>query len=45
MNVRARARQATLRVQSDDNADNDVRAGVGWRLGVSRMEIRSNGKR
>jgi len=45
VNVRARARQATLRIQSDDDADNDVREGVGWRLGVSRMEIRPNGKR
>ena len=45
VNVRARARQATLRIQSDDDADNDVRQGVGWRLGVSRMEIRPNGKR
>jgi hypothetical protein len=45
VNVRARARQAALRVQSDDDADNDVREGVGWRLGVSRMEVRPNGKR
>ena len=45
VNVRARARQATLRVQSDDDADSDVREGVGWRLGVSRMDVRPNGKR
>ena len=45
VDVRARARQAALRVQSDDDADSEVREGVGWRLGVSRMEVRPNGKR
>jgi hypothetical protein len=45
VNVRARARQAALRVQSDDDASSSVREGVGWRLGVSRMDVRPNGKR
>jgi len=45
LNVRARGRQAALRVQSDDDAAVTVRSGVGWRLGVSRLQVKPNGKR
>jgi len=42
--MRARARQAVIRFESDDddtNANNDV----GWRLGATRLEIRGDGRR
>jgi hypothetical protein len=43
--VRARARQITLRIESDDNAENSGNADVGWRLGATRLGIRPDGRR
>jgi hypothetical protein len=40
VNIRARARQGVLRVESDSST-----TGVGWRLGATRLEIRPNGRR
>lgn len=45
LNVRARARQAVLRLQSDDDADAGNRLGVQWRLGYTRMYIQPDGRR
>ena len=42
--IRARARQAVLRVESDD--DNvSGNTSTGWRLGATRMEVRPDGRR
>ena len=43
--MRGRARQATLRFESDDDAAEGVRLGVGFRIGGTRLDIRPNGKR
>ena len=43
--TRMRARQAVLRVESDDDGNTDVRTGVGFRIGATRMSLRPNGKR
>ena len=45
IDMRARARQAVLRFESDDDASSEVRIGVGFRLGATRLELRPNGKR
>jgi len=45
LNVRTRARQAVLRLQSDDDADTGNRLGVQWRLGYTRMYIQPDGSR
>ena len=45
LNVRTRARQAVLRLQSDDDADTANRLGVQWRLGYTRMYIQPDGRR
>ncbi len=45
LHVRARGRQAVLRLQSDDDADASNRLGVQWRLGYTRMDIQPDGKR
>ena len=43
--MRARARQAVLRFESDDDASSDVRLGVGFRIGATRLDIQANGRR
>lgn len=43
--VRARARQITLRLESDDDASNSGNSDVGWRLGATRLDIRPDGRR
>ena len=43
--VRARARQITLRIESDDDAENSGNVDVGWRLGATRLGIRPDGRR
>jgi len=43
--VRARARQAAVRVESDDDASNDGNSSVGWRLGATRLDVRPDGRR
>ena len=45
IDMRARARQAALRFESDDAAALDVRAGVGFRIGGTRLDIKPNGRR
>jgi len=45
LDLRGRARQAVVRLESDDDADTGARLGVGWRLGTMRLNIRPDGKR
>jgi len=45
VHVRARGRQAVLRVQSDDDAAAGNRLGVKWRLGLTRLDIQPDGER
>lgn len=44
-NIRARGRQAALRIESDDDATNSGNLGVGWRLGATRLNIKQDGRR
>ena len=46
LDTRIRARQAALRIESDDdNSEQGNILNVGWRLGDTRLDIRPNGKR
>ena len=45
INTRLRARQAVLRIESDDDGTTVVRSGVGFRIGAMRMDIQSMGRR
>ena len=45
IDMRARARQAALRFESDDDASVDIREGVGFRIGGTRLDIKPNGRR
>ena len=45
IDVRARARQAALRVESDDDGSSGTRLGVGFRIGATRMDLQPSGKR
>ena len=45
VDMRARARQAVLRFESDDDASSEVRLGVGFRIGATRLDIQANGRR
>jgi len=43
--IRGRARQMVLRFESDDDAPNSGNLGIGWRLGATRIDVRTDGKR
>ena len=43
--VRSRSRQMALRFESDDDATNDGNLAIGWRLGATRIDLKSDGKR
>jgi len=45
VDTRARARQAVVRFESDDDGTTGVRTGVGFRIGGTRLDIQSNGRR
>ena len=45
IDTRLRARQAALRIESDDDGSVGVRSGVGFRVGAMRMDVRPNGRR
>ena len=45
MDIRVRARQAALRLESDDDGSVGVRSGVGFRVGATRMDLQPSGKR
>jgi len=42
--VRARARQAVVRVESDDD-NTPANSSTGWRLGATRLDVRTDGRR
>ncbi len=42
--VRARARQAVVRVESDDD-NTPANTATGWRLGATRLDVRTDGRR
>ena len=43
--VRSRSRQIVLRFESDDDAENDGNLSIGWRLGATRIDIKTDGRR
>ena len=43
--VRGRARQLVLRIESNDDATNNGNLGIGWRLGATRIDIKTDGRR
>lgn len=43
--IRGRARQAVIRLESEDNNSNGSNDDTGWRLGATRIEIRGDGRR
>jgi len=45
IDMRARARQAVVRFESDDDASAETQLGVGFRVGGTRLDIRPNGRR
>jgi len=45
INTRLRARQAALRIESDDDGSAGTRLGVGFRIGAMRMDLRPTGRR
>jgi hypothetical protein len=45
VDLRGRARQAVVRLESDDDASTGARLGVGWRLGDMRLNTRPDGRR
>ena len=45
LDIRIRARQLTFRIESDDDNLSEVRLGVGWRLGDTRMDVKPDGRR
>ena len=45
IDTRLRARQAVLRIESDDNNSEGARLGVGFRVGATRMDVQTNGRR
>ena len=45
IDMRARARQAALRFESDDDAAVGIREGVGFRVGATRLDLQPNGRR
>ena len=45
LDTRIRARQLAFRIESDDDNSSDIRLGVGWRLGDTRMDVKPDGRR
>ena len=45
VDMRARARQVAIRFESDDDADLANRVGLGFRLGGTRLDLQTNGRR
>ena len=43
--IRARARQMALRIESNDDATNNGNLSIGWRLGATRLDIKTDGQR
>ena len=45
VNLRARGRQAVVRFESNDDATNGGNLSIGWRLGDTRMDVKTDGRR
>tara|TARA_R100000656_G_scaffold75_3_gene102 strand:+ start:33 stop:995 length:963 start_codon:yes stop_codon:yes gene_type:complete len=45
LDTRIRARQLAFRIESDDDNSSEIRLGVGWRLGDTRMDVKPDGRR
>jgi len=45
INLRARGRQAVVRFESNDDATSDGNLSIGWRLGDTRMDVKTDGRR
>ena len=45
IDTRVRARQAVLRIESDDDGSTSSRTGVGFRVGATRMDLIPSGRR
>tara|TARA_R110001606_G_scaffold158633_1_gene302477 strand:+ start:92 stop:1957 length:1866 start_codon:yes stop_codon:yes gene_type:complete len=45
LHIRSRARQAVIRLQSNDNNGDSSNNDTGWRLGATRLDIRNDGRR
>ena len=45
VDTRARARQAAVRFESDDDADVNTRLGLGFVIGATRLDLQPNGRR
>jgi len=45
INLRARGRQAVVRFESNDDASNNGNLSIGWRLGDTRMDVKTDGRR
>ena len=43
--IRGRARQAVIRLESDDTNTNSSNDDTGWRLGATRLDIKGDGRR
>ena len=43
--VRGRSRQIALRFESDDDATNNKNLSIGWRIGATRIDIKTDGRR
>ena len=43
--IRARGRQVVVRVESNDDQTNDGNLSLGWRLGDTRLDIKTDGRR
>ena len=43
--VRARGRQAVIRVESNDDQSGDGNVSLGWRLGATRLDVKADGRR
>ena len=44
-NIRARGRQAVLRVESNDDQSGAGNVSLGWRLGATRIDVKTDGRR
>tara|TARA_R100000781_G_scaffold1562_4_gene2636 strand:+ start:3317 stop:5182 length:1866 start_codon:yes stop_codon:yes gene_type:complete len=44
-NIRARGRQAVLRVESNDDQSGSGNLSLGWRLGATRIDVKNDGRR
>ena len=44
-NIRARGRQAVVRIESNDDQENDGNLSLGWRLGATRLDVKTDGRR